>query len=347
IAGLQFDLEFDSSKIQVESVSEGMLLRQNGASTFFNDGNIDNNAGTLSDIYGLVMGPSSILEPESFASITMSVKEQATSTSAICLKNVIISDPSGNPIDVLIKNTTLIINKAPVAVANGPSEVNEGDLIPFDGSASSDPEGAIVSYNWDFGDGNTGIGKTTTHTYTSPNTYTVTLRVTDNYGLTDTDTATVTVEEAPSGPQEVFYDSFEQGEWNGLWTEDNQRDWYDSTQRAIDGRWSAGIDGRATNAALTSKDIDMSGKTTATITFSWYIENYLDKGEYLAFDVSTDGGATWTEKAILRGNIDTENTWHEENIEVNDINSLKIQFRGKMSNSQEDAFVDMVRVVAK
>ncbi|MCD4807468.1 MAG: hypothetical protein K8R13_07870, partial [Methanococcoides sp.] len=114
-----------------------------------------------------------------------------------------------------------------------------------------------------------------------------------------------------------------------------------------DGRWSAGIDGRATNAALTSKDIDLDGKTSTTITFSWYIESGLDKGEYLAFDVSTDGGATWTEKAILRGNVDTENTWHEESIEVNDIDNLKIQFRGKMSNSREDAFVDMVRVVAK
>jgi hypothetical protein len=213
----------------------------------------------------LILAPSSIIEPESFASITMSVKEQATSTATIGLKNVIISDPSGNPLSVLIKNTTLTINEAPLA----------------------------------------------------------------------------------SEPEEVFYDSFEQGEWNGLWAEDSQRDWYDSTQRAIDGRWSAGIDGRATNAALTSKDIDLGGKTTATITFSWYIESYLDKGEYLAFDVSTNGGATWTEKAILRGNVDTENTWHEESIDVTDIDSLKIQFRGKMSNSQEDAFVDMVRVVAK
>ncbi|MCM1988025.1 hypothetical protein KDK67_13770 [Methanococcoides seepicolus] len=265
IAGLQFDLDFDSSKIQIDSVSEGILLSQNGASTFFSDGNTDNNVGALSNVYGLILAPSSIIEPESFASITMSVKEQATSTATIGLKNVIISDPSGNPLSVLIKNTTLTINEAPLA----------------------------------------------------------------------------------SEPEEVFYDSFEQGEWNGLWAEDSQRDWYDSTQRAIDGRWSAGIDGRATNAALTSKDIDLGGKTIATITFSWYIESYLDKGEYLAFDVSTNGGATWTEKAILRGNVDTENTWHEESIDVTDIDSLKIQFRGKMSNSQEDAFVDMVRVVAK
>ncbi|WP_292471264.1 hypothetical protein [Methanolobus sp.] len=63
--------------------------------------------------------------------------------------------------------------------------------------------------------------------------------------------------------------------------------------------------------------------------------------------MSTDGGATWTEKAILRGYMDTENQWHYASVELNDINNLKLQFRGKMSNSREDAFVDTVRVVAK
>ncbi|WP_292471268.1 cohesin domain-containing protein [Methanolobus sp.] len=66
IAGLQFNLEFDSSKIQVHDVSKGRFLSSKGASTFVSYGNIDNNAGILSDIYGVVLGPSSILEPESF-----------------------------------------------------------------------------------------------------------------------------------------------------------------------------------------------------------------------------------------------------------------------------------------
>ena len=237
-------------------------------------------------------------------------------------------------------------NQPPVADLNGPYEGNEGSPITFDGSASSDPDGSIVSYDWNFGDGNSGIGETTTHTYTSPNTYTMTLKVTDNEGLTDTDTAAVTIKEETSGPQELFYDSFEQGEWNGLWIEDSQRDWFDSAQRSTDGSYSAEIDGRATDATLTSDPIDLQGTTSATITFSWYIESGLDNGEYLAFDVSMDGGATWTEKAILRGNVETENTWHEESIEVNGIDTLKIQFRGKMSRYNEDANVDEVRVIA-
>jgi penicillin-binding protein 1C len=54
-------------------------------------------------------------------------------------------------------------------------------VASFDGSASSDNEG-IVSYDWTFGDGTSGNGKTTSHTYTSAGNYTVTLTVTDGAG---------------------------------------------------------------------------------------------------------------------------------------------------------------------
>ena len=37
--------------------------------------------------------------------------------------------------------------------------------LNFDGSGSSDPDGTIVAYDWDFGDGTTGTGATPTHTY--------------------------------------------------------------------------------------------------------------------------------------------------------------------------------------
>ncbi|WP_445475397.1 PKD domain-containing protein [Methanococcoides methylutens] len=194
IAGLQFDLEFDSSKIQIDSVSEGRFLNQNGISTFFNSGNIDNTVGILSDVYGSAIGPSSMLSSESFATITMSVKEQATNTSTIFLKNVIISDPSGNLLDFQVTDLILIINEVPVAVANGPSEVNEGDLISFSASGSYDPDGVeLTSYEWDFNDGTTASGLEVTHVYANNGVYTVILMVTDDQGTSTSDTLMVTV----------------------------------------------------------------------------------------------------------------------------------------------------------
>ncbi|MDD9941194.1 MAG: PKD domain-containing protein [Myxococcales bacterium] len=63
----------------------------------------------------------------------------------------------------------------------------------LDGSASSDPDGFIVDYDWDFGDGATGTGVNATHWWAPPGTYTATLSVTDNDGLRAADTATVVV----------------------------------------------------------------------------------------------------------------------------------------------------------
>ncbi len=64
----------------------------------------------------------------------------------------------------------------------------------FDGSASSDTDGTVQSYAWDFGDTTSGTGKTTSHTYTASGTYNVALTVTDDQGGVSTAwTGTVSV----------------------------------------------------------------------------------------------------------------------------------------------------------
>ncbi len=88
-------------------------------------------------------------------------------------------------------------NQPPVADAGDDKTGDEGQEITFDASNSYDPDGSIVSYTWDFGDGSTATGKVVTHTYADNGVYTVTLTVKDNAGATSTDTCTATINNVP------------------------------------------------------------------------------------------------------------------------------------------------------
>lgn len=63
----------------------------------------------------------------------------------------------------------------------------------FNAAGSSDPDGSISSYSWNFGDGTTGSGVNATHIYAQGGTFTVTLTVMDNDGATDSVSQSVTV----------------------------------------------------------------------------------------------------------------------------------------------------------
>jgi len=63
------------------------------------------------------------------------------------------------------------------------SPVFVSETVTFNASASTDPDGTIEGYAWNFGDGSGGTGMETGHVYLSPGDYTVTLYVTDSDGL--------------------------------------------------------------------------------------------------------------------------------------------------------------------
>jgi hypothetical protein len=67
----------------------------------------------------------------------------------------------------------------------------------FDASASTDADGFIMRYDWNFGDGTSGYGKTVTHNYQNPGNYTVVLTVMDELSGTRQVTNSITVETEP------------------------------------------------------------------------------------------------------------------------------------------------------
>lgn len=254
---------------------------------------------------------------------------------------------SNDEVSVVVEN----VNEAPSITTSPVTSATEGTLYQYDVDATDPDAGDALTYMLSVNPSGMSIDEGTGLIEWTPSgaqlgDNAVTVTATDTLGLSDEQSFTVAVSELPPLPSEivVFTDSFEDGFTK--WTEGPQSDWHTSGQRATDGSRSAEVDGSTVNGLLVSDLIDLGGKTNATVTFSWLIERGLDSGEYLAFDVSTDNGATWVEKGRLRGNNDQENTWHDASIIVNDTTELTLRFRATMSRRNEDANVDNVVVTA-
>ncbi|UCF12941.1 MAG: PKD domain-containing protein, partial [Thermoplasmatales archaeon] len=295
IKAFEFRLSFDPSLLQATLVVEGDIF--DGYTTFFNAGTVDNNAGTLVDVFGLIMGSGNVSDPGSLVTISFTAKDNS-GTSSLDINGVGITNESGyvsvnvydgsvtvqgtnppggggssggggggyipppvvvidenNPpetpltpsgpvfveigveymytssaVDVdgdqirlrfdwddgnfsewsefVASNTSLSMvhswdfistfevkviaqdenglnsswslplnvtvsaidlgEEPPVADISEPGNLSANQTIVFDASGSFDTDGVIVSYYWDFGDGENGSGITTSHIYENP-----------------------------------------------------------------------------------------------------------------------------------------------------------------------------------
>jgi LEA14-like dessication related protein len=84
-------------------------------------------------------------------------------------------------------------NLPPIGVIEAPLTAVVLEDVQFDGSNSWDPDGSIVEYNWDMGDGTQLEGDTVNHRYSSAGTYLVRLTVVDDLGDHDDATHRITV----------------------------------------------------------------------------------------------------------------------------------------------------------
>ena len=97
--------------------------------------------------------------------------------------------------------TTVAVNEPPVAGLTAvPTSGTAPLAVSFDGSSSSDPDGTVVAWAWDFGDGSSGAGSAASHTYSTPGAYVTTLTVTDDRGGSDSGTVSILVNEPPTPP---------------------------------------------------------------------------------------------------------------------------------------------------
>ncbi|WP_440952433.1 PGF-pre-PGF domain-containing protein [Methanococcoides sp. FTZ1] len=107
ISGMQFDLHFDGSVINVKSISEGDLFSST-ATTFFSEGTIDNAAGSVIYSHGVILGKEEVTSPGILATIVF--EGVGTGITDIDLENVIISNSSGSAVPISVNGAFVTIS---------------------------------------------------------------------------------------------------------------------------------------------------------------------------------------------------------------------------------------------
>ena len=200
VYGVQYDLTFNSSVIQITNMNAGPFLEEGGADTLVYINEYDNVAGTASFAETRKDTTTGATSPDVLTTISFVTVGSALDTSDITLSGVVVSDPNAEEIDAELTPDTVEIcaaNIPPVASARSNHIYNNVGTVYFceaelDGSESTDSDGTIVQYSWAFGDGQYGTGEVVKHKYGSyvfsaPNytPFTATLTVTDDGGASD------------------------------------------------------------------------------------------------------------------------------------------------------------------
>jgi len=204
-------LNYETSILNYDSATEGPFLKMGGTTRF-----VVTNVESLGRIMILGFLNSSDQDNVDGSGVLATVNFTVTGNGATDLDIGEWSSYAYQPHNWLINTTKNLIphdsasgffsnidNDPPVASFTfTPTAPNVSQIVTFNATASSDPDGTIASYEWDFGDGTPIVTETdpiTTHAYVDAGNYTVTLTVTDNgtIPITDTAQADVTVSSLP------------------------------------------------------------------------------------------------------------------------------------------------------
>jgi PKD repeat protein len=154
-------------------------------------------------------GDGTVVGPQAAATASHTYQQVGTFT-----VTVTVTDAEGGTAAATAPVTVAPPNEPPVAALTvTPASGTVPLAVTADASASSDLDGTLVAYRFDFGDGTVlspQAAPTATHTYFRPGIFTVTVTVTDDLGATASVTVTVTVA-APQSWNFVENPSFEFG----------------------------------------------------------------------------------------------------------------------------------------
>ena len=128
IAGVQFDLSFNSTLIEADSLTEGPFLGLSGCPTFFIPGTINNSAGTIIGVAGTALGTGcSVFTEGTFATINF-IADHLDGISPLDLFDVKVVDVDGNQVPIVVYNGEVEVDLTPWDV-NDDGCVDISDLV--------------------------------------------------------------------------------------------------------------------------------------------------------------------------------------------------------------------------
>ncbi len=247
-----------------------------------------------------------------------------------------------------------------------PLEIKYGYFVPEVGASQATTcpadSGSSVCYYWDryvdrclpthttsrcgtYADAITSAGYTALPTLLSSTTV-------PTSGTTSTVPSTSsTSSTAPTLGTVIFQDTFVNG--ISKWVESGQREWQGGT---LDD--SAVISGETRSNKIAEADdcddescilalrdsVNLSEYSAATLEFHRYVDNSLDRGEYLKVEVGNNN--RWTEIFKWTDRVGDDSTWHKESYNLSGYlqDGFKVRFVTEQSSSTEDVGIDNVKI---
>ncbi len=271
------------------------------------------------------------------------------------------NDYRGWYVDDIRVNTESGENSAPTADFDySPDQPEKGQTVQFT-STSSDEDGTIASYSWDFGDGSVSDEQDPTYSYSSTGTYDVSLTVTDEDGDSDSITKTIVISSEEEGMDTVFKEDFEGSyDWStsGLWHPVSESDEYGDSNSQTHSMWygqdSTGDydTGSHTTGQLTSPSIDLTQASQAELTFQHWFETENHDGGYDKVKVLVNGEQVYY-KDTSDENVGSENEFVKETIDLSSFvgQTIQVTFEFDSIDDYENGYrgwyVDDVEVKAE
>lgn len=274
-----------SGQISVDGIIErsadvDMFKFNAGAGTFTINIGVDSRSpnlnvkATLYNSSGTVVAMS---DPPDFLGASFNLVSMSAGTYYLAVEGVGYGDPATTgysdygSIGIYAISGALPQSGYPVAqIAATPNTGYAPLTVQFSATGSQDPDGGILKYLWDLGDGTKEFTSDFSTVYTVPGTYTAVLTVTDNEGLSSTASVLITVQDStPAAPAQLSARAVSRNQINLKWTDmaTNEAGFY--VERSTNGGGWSRIAALGANATgYTSSGL------TANTSYSYRVQSY-------------------------------------------------------------------------